>query len=90
VLFGRRLRFAILILVAQLLLVALAIAWCVHMVLIAKHGEVYFVETNSAILCGEIAATVVITLFAIIVFTLQFKRLGERRRGDDREKGGQG
>ena len=89
-LFGRRLRFAILILVAQLLLVALAIAWCVHMVLIAKHGEIYFVETNSAILYGEIAATVVITLFAIIVFTLQFKRLGERRRGDDREKGGQG
>jgi hypothetical protein len=83
VLFGRRLKFTILVLTAQLLLIAMAIAWCVHMVLIAKYGEIYFVEENSAVLYGEIAATVLITLFAGTVFGLQFKRLRERRRGDD-------
>ena len=79
---GRRVRFAIAVLAAQLLLIATAIAWCVHMVLIAKYGEVYFVEANPLILYGEIVATALITLFAIIVFTLQWKRLGEKRRDD--------
>ena len=85
-LFNRRVRFAILVLAAQLLLIALAISWCVHMVLIAKHGEVYFVETSPAILYGEIGATLLIILFAVIVFALQCKRLGEKRRDDDRGK----
>lgn len=89
-LFGRRLRFTILVLAAQLLLIAMAIAWCVHMVLIAKYGEIYFVEGNPAILYGEIAATALITLFAVIIFILQFRRLGERRRGDDLEKANRG
>jgi len=80
---GRRVRFAIAVLAAQLLLIAAAIAWCVHMVLIARYGEVRFVEANPLILYGEIAATVLITLFATIVFALQWKRLGEKRRTDD-------
>ena len=88
--FGRRVRFAIFVLAAQLLLIAMAIAWCIHMVLIAKYGKIYFVETNPAILYGEIVATALVTLFAIIVFALQYKRLGERRRDDDREKGNRG
>jgi len=82
VLFGRRVKFAVLVLAAQLLLIAMAIAWCIHMVLIAKNGQIYFVEENPAILYGEIAATVLITLFAITVFAIQCKRLGERRRSD--------
>ena len=85
--FGRRVTFAIVVLVSQLLLIAMAIAWTIHMALIAKTGEIYFIEENPIILYGEIAATVLITLFAIIVFVLQCKRLGERRRGDDEEKG---
>ena len=80
--YGRRVRFAIAVLAAQLLLVANSIAWCVHMVIIAKYGEVYFVESNTTILYVEIAATALITLFAIIVFALQWKRLGEKRRTD--------
>jgi len=87
VFFGRRVTFAIVVLVSQLLLIAMAIGWTIHMALIAKTGEIYFVEENPIILYGEIAATVLITLFAIIVFVLQCKRLGERRRGDDEEKG---
>lgn len=85
-LFNRRLRFTLLVLAAQLLLLALAVSWLVHMVLIAKNGEVYFVESNLVVLYGEIAATAVITIFAIIIFALQLKRLGERRREDSREK----
>ena len=81
-LFGRRVKFSVLVLAAQLLLIAMAIAWCIHMVLIAKNGQIYFVEENPAILYGEIAATVLITLFAITVFAIQCKRLGERRRDD--------
>ena len=85
--FGRRVTFAIVVLVSQLLLIAMAIGWTIHMALIAKMGEIYFVEENPIILYGEIAATVLITLFAIVVFVLQCKRLGARRRGDDQEKG---
>lgn len=70
------------VLAAQLLLIATAIAWCVHMILIAKHGELHFVEANPIILYGEIVATALIILFAATVFILQWKRLGEKRRTD--------
>ena len=83
-LFGRRVRFALIVMVSQLLLIAMAVAWVIHMVLIAQHGRVYFIEDNPAILYTEIGATVVITVFAIIVFILQLKRLGERRCDDNR------
>ena len=85
-LFGRRLRYAILVLGAQLLLIALAVGWLVHMVLIAKYGEIHFVESNPVVLYGEIAATALITIFAVIVFALQFKRLREKRREDHGER----
>ena len=87
--FGRRVRFAVLVLAAQLLLIAMAIAWCIHMVLIAKNGQIYFIEANPVILHGEIVATVLVVVFAITVFAIQCKRLGEKRR-DDREKVSQG
>ena len=70
-----------------MLLIAVAIAWLVHTVLIAKNGAVYFVETNPRVLYGEIAATLLITLFAVTVLALQYKRLGEQRRGDDDKTG---
>jgi hypothetical protein len=70
--------------VSQLLLIAMAVAWVIHMVLIAQHGKVYFIENNPIILYVEIIATIVITVFAIIVFILQYNRLGERRSDDDR------
>ena len=79
---GRRAKFAIAVLATQLLLIATSIAWCVHMVLIAKYGELRFVEANPKILYGQIAATALITLFAATVFILQWKRLGEKRRTD--------
>ncbi len=72
------LKFAMLVLVSQMLLVALGIAWVVHTALVAKHGAIYFVEPNPVILWGEIAATVLITLFATFVFTLQACRLDGR------------
>jgi len=80
--FGRRVSFSLAVLVAQLLLVGTAVAWIVHMFLIKKHGEVYFAESNPWILNAEITATVVIVIYAIIVFALQWKRLGERRESD--------
>ena len=85
--YGRRLKFTILVLVSQLLLIALAIAWVAHMVLIAKNGAIYFIETNAVILWAEIVATTLITLFATAVFAIQLYRLGERRRGDARRRG---
>jgi uncharacterized BrkB/YihY/UPF0761 family membrane protein len=84
---GRRLKFAILVLVSQLLLIALAIAWVVHMSLIAANGSIYFIEANPMILWAEIMATALITLFATAVFALQLYRLGERRRGDSKREG---
>jgi hypothetical protein len=72
------------VLISQLLLIALAIAWVIHMVLIAKDGAVYFVEGNSTILWAEIGITTLITLFATAVFAIEVYRLGERRKGDER------
>ncbi|MBI4303600.1 MAG: hypothetical protein HY665_04615 [Chloroflexi bacterium] len=80
----RRLRFAVIIIISQGLLVALAVAWLIHMLLIAAYGSVYFVERNPFILWGEIVATIVITVFAVTVLVLQIQRLGERRRSEDR------
>ena len=84
----RRLRFAVLVVISQLLLIALAIAWLIHMIIIKVNGTVYFVERNPLILWLEIAAMVVIILFATVVFITQVRILGERRRGDDRRGGG--
>lgn len=65
-----------------MLLIALAIAWLVHMIVIAVYGAVYFIEREPLVLWIEICASLLITLFAIFVLTVQIKRLGERRRND--------
>ena len=84
----RRLRFAVVVVISQMLLIALALAWLIHMILIAVKGAVFFVEQNSVILWTEIIATVLIVAFAGWVFAVQLRRLSERRRGDDRPEGG--
>ena len=84
-LFGRRLRFGIVVLAAQLLLVAMAVAWCVQLTLIAVRGQICFTETNATILYGEIALVALIALFAIAVFALQYRRLNEKRASDGRQ-----
>jgi len=87
VLFGRRLRFGIVVLAAQVLLIAMAVAWCVQLTLIAVCGEICFTETNPVILYGEIAGTALIVVFAIVVFVMQYRRLNEKRDGDRRRNG---
>lgn len=78
----RRLKFTTVVLVSQMLLIALAIAWLVHMIVIAAYGAVYFIERDPLVLWIEISASLVITLFAIFVLTMQIRRLSERRRND--------
>ncbi len=85
-LFGRRLSFGILVLAAQLLLIAMAVAWCVQLTLIAVRGEICFIETNAVILYGEIAATVLVVVFAVFVFVMQYRRLTEKRASDDKRQ----
>jgi hypothetical protein len=65
-----------------MLLVALAIAWLIHMFLIALNGSLYFTENNTYILWVEISAAALIIIFAITVLAIQLKRLSERRQGD--------
>ncbi len=89
-LFGRRLGFGIVVLAAQVLLLAMSVAWLAQLVLIAINGRVCFEEDNSAILYGEIAAMALIGLFALVVFVIQYRRLGEKRAGEDRRRGGAG
>jgi ABC-type nickel/cobalt efflux system permease component RcnA len=81
----RRLRFSLLVVISQILLVALAISWLVHMGIIAVAGSAYFVENNALILWVEITVSVLIIAFAIYVLVGQVRRLGERR-GSDRER----
>ena len=78
----RRLRFAVVVLISQVLLIAVTAAWLIHMTMIAVNGSVSFVETNPYILWGELIATVLIIVFAIWTLVLQIQRLGERRRVD--------
>jgi membrane protein implicated in regulation of membrane protease activity len=85
VLFGRRLRFGVVVLAAQLLLLAMTVAWCVQLTLIAVRGQICFAETNAAILYGEIVAVVLIGVFAVAVFVMQYRRLTEKRASDNRQ-----
>jgi hypothetical protein len=80
----RRLRFSLLILLSQILLIALAISWLVHMITIAVAGSVYFVENNPLILWTEITVSILITSFAIYILIMQVQKLGERRTNDRR------
>ena len=84
---SRRLRFTLIVLISQLLLIALSLAWLLHMAIIAIYGRVYFVEDNSVILWLEITATILISVFGICVFITQLRRLNERRRNDDGTRG---
>lgn len=85
----RRLGFSTLVLISQMLLIALAIAWLIHMVIIAVAGSAYFVENNPFVLWAEIAGSVLIILFAVYVLVMQLQRLGERR-GTDRNQSHRG
>jgi len=76
----RRLRFATLSMLNQILLIALAIAWIVHIALIGKYGAVYFEEENPVVLWAEIITLIIILSFSIYIFVLQVRRFGERRR----------
>jgi len=80
----RRLRLATLILVSQMLLMALAFAWFLQMVIIAKDGSAYFIENNHLILYGEITGALLIIIFGLYVLVTQIRRLGERRESDRR------
>ncbi len=80
--FSRRLRFSLVILVSQMLLIALAIAWSANLILIAQHGGLYSTEANPWVLYGEIGATVLIILFAFVVIYLEIIRIRSRRRSD--------
>ncbi|MFC1866463.1 hypothetical protein ACFLYB_07135 [Chloroflexota bacterium] len=79
----RRLRFSLIILISQLLLVALAIGWGVNLILIAQHGGLYSIETNPLILYGEIVATVLIILFAFFVIYLEIVRMRSKRQREN-------
>ena len=79
----RRLRFATLSMINQILLIALAIAWIVHITLIGMYGTVYFEENNPVVLWAEIITLIVILSFSIYIFILQVRRFGERRRDSD-------
>lgn len=86
----RRLRFGMVVLISQILLIALAVSWLVHAFIIVVHRSIYFVENNPFILWVEITATILIILFAASVLIIQLRRLGERRRGDDKGEGSRG
>ena len=81
---GRRVRFGIFILATQVLLIAISIIWCICLVLVAKNGEFVVTISNSAVLYLGIALSVIIAVFATFIFAAQIRRLGEKRRGEDK------
>lgn len=83
--FGRRVRFALIVIGSHILLIALAVAWLIQMVVIARNGSVKFVEYNQTILIVEIVFIALISIFGISVLIMQIKRLGEKRSVDRKE-----
>jgi hypothetical protein len=83
----RRIRFAIIVLASQLLLIAFTFVMLVQMLLIATNGLVQFVEDNHIILTIEIILTILVASFSVSVFIIQLKRLGEKRNLDYRNSG---
>jgi hypothetical protein len=81
---GRRVRFALVVLASQILLIAMACVMLIQMILIAVYGLVKFAENNKAILITEIFLTSLIIFFGIFVFIIQLIRLREKRNSDDR------
>ena len=75
------------VLAAQVLLLAMTVAWIVQLTLIAINGRICFEESNHAILYLEIAALAVIGVLFLVVFVLQYRRLGEKRADEDRRQG---
>jgi hypothetical protein len=84
--FGRRVTFALVVIISQLLLIATSATLLIELVVIFRNGSVNFIENNAAILAGEVTAAALISLFALVVLVLQWKRLGERRKGDRPER----
>jgi ABC-type nickel/cobalt efflux system permease component RcnA len=81
----RRLKSTLVVLSAQILLIALAVSWLIQLIIISTNGSVYFIEHNSVILWLEIIVSLLITIFAIYVLVSQIRKLGERRREDKRD-----
>ena len=84
--YHRRLRYSLLITISQMLLIAMAICWGIHLVLIAQNGGVFAIEKNPFVLYGEIVATVFIVAFAVLIILLEFMRMRSRRRSDVDER----
>ncbi len=61
------------VLASQMLLLALTVAWFIHMALIAQNGQIIFNEPSSTVLAAEIITLAVIASFSITVFVLQIK-----------------
>ena len=83
---SRRLKSTILVMFSQALLGALAVAWLIHMVLIAANGSVNFVEHNPFVLWSEIGGMGLIIVFAGYLLLTQLQKLGERRSNDSRRE----
>jgi hypothetical protein len=82
----RRLKSTALVLISQMLLIALAFAYLLQMVIIAREGSAYFIEKNSLILYGEITGVALILIFAVYVLVTELRRLSERRKADRNEE----
>ena len=70
------LRLSLSVLVSQILIIGLAIAWLLHAVIVKINGAVYFVEPNQAILYLEIFMTTAIALYGISLLFLQIREAG--------------
>ena len=81
----RRVWFDITVAISQLLLLALAVAWLLHMLTIATRGSIYFAERKPFIFWVELTFTILIVILALVVLVIQMKRLGDMRRDDDHD-----
>jgi hypothetical protein len=70
------LRLSISVLVSQILVIGLSVAWFVHAIIVKTNRTVYFVEPNQAILYLEIFSTMLIALYGIVFLFLQLKACG--------------
>jgi hypothetical protein len=81
--YKRRVRFSLVIIVSQMLLIALSVAWGIYLTVISQNGgTIISTETNKLILYSEIISTGLIVIFAVVVISLELKRMLTKRRDD--------
>jgi heme/copper-type cytochrome/quinol oxidase subunit 2 len=74
------------VLAGQVLLIVMAVAWCVQMAFMAVWGETCFAQTNARIQYGQTMAVVLVVVLAVFIPVARHGKLTEKRNRYGRQQ----